>query len=63
VQVVLLPELAGRTLTEGCAVLVVVGDRAKYQQLRAIPDLSAATGWPIIGALGQQARRSWKWSK
>jgi capsular polysaccharide biosynthesis protein len=56
-RVVLLSDLAERAPSSDAAILVVVADRAPYRQFRGIQDLSAATGWPIIGALREPTRR------
>jgi hypothetical protein len=56
-QVVRLPDLAQRTLSRDTAILMVVADRAPYRDLAGVEDLAAATGWPVIGVLGEPRRR------
>ena len=55
-DVIRLSELAGRNLSRDTAILVIVADRAPYQNFHGVQDLASATGWPIIGVLGEPIR-------
>jgi capsular polysaccharide biosynthesis protein len=55
--VIQLSDLAERNLSRDAAILVIVADRAPYRDFQGIQDLASATGWPIIGVLGQPIRR------
>jgi hypothetical protein len=39
-----------------CALLVVAGKLAPYAYVHEVEDLAAATGWPVIGVLGDPSR-------
>ncbi|MDP9222815.1 MAG: hypothetical protein M3P18_02985 [Actinomycetota bacterium] len=55
-DVIQLSDLAERNLSRDAAILVIVADRARYRDFHGIQDLASATGWPIIGVLGEPIR-------
>jgi hypothetical protein len=55
-DVIRLSDLAERNLSGDAAILVIVADRAPYRDFHGIQDLACATGWPIIGVLGEPIR-------
>ncbi|HSS10642.1 MAG TPA: hypothetical protein VLL25_12205, partial [Acidimicrobiales bacterium] len=57
-QVVAFPAVRAHDRKNGCGLVAVVPDFARYGAVAKVADINAATGWPLLGVIGNTGRRA-----